>query len=187
MSPHNARQHLWFSAKSTQDKRCFCDGRQWSEPWNRMHFSSKERLDKLCVCCSVYSLVVLYVAFRRSIQRQQGAEHIVMHISELWQALGATACWPIGCTSGAAAKRFVKYVAVYLLLRGTLYLFFYARLQNCEKPPLASSCLSVCPTFRMEQLVSWTEFCIWYTVDPRKSNTFRSKRRFDFQFVRLSS
>jgi hypothetical protein len=32
--------------------------------------------------------------------------------------------------------------------------------------------------------------CIYiyiYIVDPRKSNTIRSKRRFDFQFVRISS
>jgi hypothetical protein len=51
------------------------------------------------------------------------------------------------------------------------YSRFYARLQNCEKRLLASSCLSVRPSVRMEQLGSyWTDFHeIWYLSIFRKS------------------
>jgi hypothetical protein len=52
---------------------------------------------------------------------------------------------------------------------------FWARSQNCEKPLLASLCLSVCPSVRLpartKQLVChWTDFCvIGYFIIFRKS------------------
>jgi hypothetical protein len=48
---------------------------------------------------------------------------------------------------------------------------FKARLQNCEKWLLASSCLSVCLSVRMEQIRShWTDFHeIWHLCILRKS------------------
>jgi hypothetical protein len=40
-----------------------------------------------------------------------------------------------------------------------LFVFFKARLQNCEKRLLVSSCPSVCRSVRMQQLLShWTDF-----------------------------
>ena len=51
------------------------------------------------------------------------------------------------------------------------YANFYARLQICEMRLLASSCLSVCLSIRMEQLGSYRiDFReIWYLIIFRKS------------------
>jgi hypothetical protein len=48
---------------------------------------------------------------------------------------------------------------------------FYALSQNCWKRLLASSCLSVCPSLRMQQLgFHWTDFDkTWYLSFFRKS------------------
>jgi len=52
-----------------------------------------------------------------------------------------------------------------------LKMSFLGPLQEFRKSPLASSCLSVCPSLRMEQLGShWTDFHkIWRIIIFKKS------------------